>query len=242
MFTEPNIRYLRGGWQLAPGEALVIEGEVVPCRYWNVLLYSRFLNSLDHRWRPVSRTGATATVADGRYRLVLAAEDPGPGHGDWLDTEGRPFGIVVVRFLQPDAGAHAARRPASWRSTTCAVGDDRLATRPAHRGRAGAVRGRRRRPRWPGRSGTASASRSPTTSSSGRRSGRGPAELGDAGDWRPGLEAYLGSAGEDGRLNALGARMVQDTAVGKLRARVAMDAHLRRPPRRRRSGRSPRRS
>jgi hypothetical protein len=102
VFTEPNIRYLRGGWQLAPGEALVIEGEVVPCRYWNVLLYSRFLNSLDHRWRPVSRTGATATVTDGRYRLVLAAEDPGPGHGDWLDTEGRPFGIVVVRFLQPD--------------------------------------------------------------------------------------------------------------------------------------------
>jgi hypothetical protein len=56
--------------------------------------------------------------------------------------------------------------------------------------------------------------------------GRGPAELGDAGDWRPGLEAYLGSAGEDGRLDALGARMVQDTAVGKLRARIAMDAHL----------------
>ena len=102
VFTEPNIRYLRGGWQLAPGEALVIEGEVVPCRYWNVLLYSRFLNSLDHRSRPVSLTGTTATVVDGRYRLVLAAADPGPGHGDWLDTEGRPFGIVVVRFLQPD--------------------------------------------------------------------------------------------------------------------------------------------
>ena len=56
--------------------------------------------------------------------------------------------------------------------------------------------------------------------------GRAPAELGDPDDWRPGLEAYLGSAGEDGRLNALGARMAQDTAVGKLRARVAMDAHL----------------
>ena len=102
VFTEPNIRYLRGGWRLGHGEALVIEGEAVPCRYWNVLLYSRFLNSLDHRWRPVSRTGATATVVDGRYRLVLAAADPGPAAGDWLDTEGRPFGIVVVRFLQPE--------------------------------------------------------------------------------------------------------------------------------------------
>ena len=101
VFTEPNIHYLRGGWQLLPGEALVIEGDVVPCRYWNALLYSRFLNSLDHRSRPVSRTGATATIRDGRYRLVLAADDPGPEHGDWLDTEGRPFGIVVLRFLQP---------------------------------------------------------------------------------------------------------------------------------------------
>jgi hypothetical protein len=56
--------------------------------------------------------------------------------------------------------------------------------------------------------------------------GRGPDELGDPDDWRPGLEAYLGSAGEDGRLNALGMRMVQDTAVAKLRARVAIAAHL----------------
>jgi hypothetical protein len=101
-FTEPGIHYLRGGWQLEPGEALIIEGPVTPARYWNVLLYSRFLNSLDHRHRSVSRTGATATVVDGRYRFVLAAEDPGRGPFDWLDTEGRPFGIVVLRWLQPD--------------------------------------------------------------------------------------------------------------------------------------------
>ncbi len=102
VYTEPGIHYLRGGWELAPGEALVLEGDVVPCRYWNILLYSRFLNSLDHRHRPVSRTGGTATVKDGRYRFVLAAEDPGPEAGDWLDTEGRPSGIVVLRWLRPE--------------------------------------------------------------------------------------------------------------------------------------------
>lgn len=102
VYTEPGIHYLRGGWELGPGEALVIEGDVVPCRYWNILLYSRFLNSLDHRYRSVSRTGATANVEDGRYRFVLAAEDPGPSAGDWLDTEGRPFGIVVLRWLRPE--------------------------------------------------------------------------------------------------------------------------------------------
>jgi hypothetical protein len=39
---------------------------------------------------------------------VLSAHDPSPGSvdgpggdpvGDWLDTEGRQFGIVVLRFL-----------------------------------------------------------------------------------------------------------------------------------------------
>ncbi|MFW0787882.1 DUF1214 domain-containing protein [Gordonia sp. CPCC 206044] len=100
VFTEPGIHYLRGGWQLGPDEALVIEGDLVGCRYWNILAYSRFLNSLDYRSRPVSYTGATATIRDGRYRFVLAAQPP--ASGDWLDTEGRPFGVVVLRFLAPE--------------------------------------------------------------------------------------------------------------------------------------------
>lgn len=98
-FTEPNIHYLRGAWQLAPDEALVVEGAPPPCRYWNVLLYSRFLNSLDARARTVSYTNATAHLHDGRFRFVLAAQEPGD-RSDWLDTESRPFGIFVFRFLQ----------------------------------------------------------------------------------------------------------------------------------------------
>lgn len=108
VFTEPGIHYIRGGWQLQPGEALLIEGDLVACRYWNILAYNRYLNSLDYRYRPVSYTGATASVRDGRYRFVVAGEDPGPALGDWLDTEGRTFGIVVMRFLQPE---HAPELP-----------------------------------------------------------------------------------------------------------------------------------
>lgn len=100
-FTEPDIRYVRGAWQLRPGESLVLEGEVPPCRYWNLLLYGRFLNSLDHRSRRVSLTGGTAQLEDGRYRVTLAEQDPRDG-SDWLDTEGRPFGLFVFRFLQPE--------------------------------------------------------------------------------------------------------------------------------------------
>ncbi|OBG89484.1 hypothetical protein A5699_13885 [Mycobacterium sp. E802] len=102
VFTEPAIHYLRGGWQLDPDEALIIEGEAPPCRYWNILAYSRFLNSLDYRHRRVSYTAATATRHGGRYRFVLAATEPGAEAGDWIDTEERTFGIVVMRFLQPE--------------------------------------------------------------------------------------------------------------------------------------------
>jgi hypothetical protein len=99
VFTEPEIHYQRGAWTLEPHQALVIEGRVVPCRYWNLMLYSRFLNSLDHRHRNVSLTGGRAQVGeDGAFRIVLAARDPGVAN--WLDTEGRPFGIFVFRWLQ----------------------------------------------------------------------------------------------------------------------------------------------
>lgn len=100
-FTEPGIHYLRGSWMLEDDEALVIEGDPVPCRYWNVMLYSRFHNSLDYRARTVSVTDATVAPVDGRYRIVISAADPG-GRGDWLDSEGRAFGLFVFRFLQPE--------------------------------------------------------------------------------------------------------------------------------------------
>ena len=37
---------------------------------------------------------------DASYRIVLAHRDPGVPN--WLDTEGRPFGTIFWRFLQPE--------------------------------------------------------------------------------------------------------------------------------------------
>jgi hypothetical protein len=56
--------------------------------------------------------------------------------------------------------------------------------------------------------------------------GGDPAGLGDPTWWREGLDAYLASAAEDGRLNALGQRMVLDTATAKLRARRSIAQRL----------------
>lgn len=50
-----------------------------------------------------------------------------------------------------------------------------------------------------------------------------PAGLGDPAYWREGLHRYLASARDDGRLNAVGARMVRGSAIAALRARLAMN-------------------
>ncbi|MGE0623459.1 MAG: DUF1214 domain-containing protein [Pseudomonadales bacterium] len=100
VYTEPGIHYQRGAWQLEPGQALVIEGAPVAARHCSVLLYSRFLNSLDYRNRTVSLTGPRVQLDNsGRFRIVLAGEDPGVAN--WLDTEGRRYGHFVIRWLQP---------------------------------------------------------------------------------------------------------------------------------------------
>ncbi|MFA1537863.1 sulfotransferase family protein [Actinomadura monticuli] len=53
--------------------------------------------------------------------------------------------------------------------------------------------------------------------------GADPAELGDPAHWREALDRYLASARDDGRLNAVGDRMVRGTSVAGLRARLAMN-------------------
>ncbi|OBB22846.1 hypothetical protein A5792_04675 [Mycolicibacterium peregrinum] len=60
--------------------------------------------------------------------------------------------------------------------------------------------------------------------------GAGGGVLGDHGEWRPGVEQYLASAQEDGRLNALGALTAQRTASGRLAARLAMARYLEEHP------------
>lgn len=102
VYTEPGIHYQRGAWQLEPGQALLIEGEMVRARHMSILLYSRFLNSLDARNRQVSLTGKhIRTDSAGRFRIVLSGEPA--GLPNWLDTEGRPYGLFVIRWLQPEA-------------------------------------------------------------------------------------------------------------------------------------------
>lgn len=89
-----------GGWyRLEPEQGLLIECDRPQARYWSIQLYSApWFESLDLANRVCSLNGRQMQVdPDGRFRLVVSAEDP--GIPNWLDTEGRPDGMVSYRWI-----------------------------------------------------------------------------------------------------------------------------------------------
>ncbi|MCY3662452.1 MAG: DUF1214 domain-containing protein [bacterium] len=93
--------YAMAPFVIGPDEALVIRARWPRCRYAHVSLWNRHLQTLDYTARSIS-LNRTQTVADadGRFTAVISHTDPGTGN--WLDTEGRPFGIVFWRFMLPE--------------------------------------------------------------------------------------------------------------------------------------------
>ncbi len=93
--------YALGGFELDGDQALVIEGRAPACAFWNVCLWNPFLAGFDYRYERVTLNGAQAQVAaDGTYRLVVAATDP--GLPNWLSTAGHRSGVVWFRWFLPD--------------------------------------------------------------------------------------------------------------------------------------------
>ena len=93
--------YAMAPFLIGPDEALLIRARWPRCRYGNVCLWNRHLQTLDYATRSISLNRAqTVADADGRFTAVIAHQDPGVPN--WLDTEGRPFGIVYWRFILPE--------------------------------------------------------------------------------------------------------------------------------------------
>lgn len=93
--------YSLAPYMLGPEEALVITGRWPTCRCANVSLWSRHLQTYDFAHRQVSLNRAqTKLEPDGSFTMVIAHRDPGVEN--WLDTEGRPFGMVFWRFMLPE--------------------------------------------------------------------------------------------------------------------------------------------
>jgi hypothetical protein len=97
-----DIYYSTGNFDLAPDEALVMEGSVPPSRFTNVMLWNVHMQTLDYRTHQVSLNHRQLVPeADGSYRIVVSERDPGTPN--WLDTVGHRRGSIFWRFLLPEA-------------------------------------------------------------------------------------------------------------------------------------------
>jgi hypothetical protein len=93
-----DAHYSMAPYFLNDDEALVITGRWPDCRFGNICLWNRFQQTLDYRGRNVSLNRAqTKLEDDGTFRMVIAHKDPGVPN--WIDTEGKPFGLVFWRFF-----------------------------------------------------------------------------------------------------------------------------------------------
>jgi len=93
--------YSMAPFVLAPDQALLIRGRFPKCRFSNVVLFNRFLQTLDYEERSISLNRAQTTLdGEGNFEMILAHRNP--GRPNWLDTEGRPYGIMFWRFQLPE--------------------------------------------------------------------------------------------------------------------------------------------
>lgn len=100
-FANRDAHYAMAPYFLKPDQALVIEGRFPKCRFANVMLWNRFLQTYDYMTHRISlNRKQTRQEADGSFRIVIAHSDP--GLPNWLDTQGRPTGLVYWRFVFPE--------------------------------------------------------------------------------------------------------------------------------------------
>jgi hypothetical protein len=95
--------YSMAPFMIPPKQALVIDGRwPADCRSANVCLWNRHMQTFDYLNRQVTLNRKQTTLeADGSFRIVIAHEDPGVPN--WLDTEGRAFGLVFFRYMLPES-------------------------------------------------------------------------------------------------------------------------------------------
>ena len=112
-FSEPSVWHADTGqaavdqsnlvapFELAPDEALTIEGRFPRCRFGNIVLWNRHLQTFEYQRRRSSlNRRQTRLRPDGSFRVVVAHEDPGTVN--WLDTAGARTGLIFVRYLLPE--------------------------------------------------------------------------------------------------------------------------------------------
>ena len=117
---DPTICYYQSHWALNPDEALCVTIEDLPeCATWNFQLSDFWMESLEHRFFEISVNKFTArTEEDGTIRILVAHEDPGPAHPNWLNTLGHAEGGMLGRIVGASGGW-----PREWRTEVVSFAD-----------------------------------------------------------------------------------------------------------------------
>jgi hypothetical protein len=90
--------YAMGRFDLAGDEALVLEGRSPECAFWNLCLWNPYMQTYDYRYERVTINGGqVAYEADGSWRIVIAASDPGAPN--WVSTAGHESGVIWLRWF-----------------------------------------------------------------------------------------------------------------------------------------------
>lgn len=144
----PSIAYGGGCWDLGPDEVLVIEHDEPDAHYWNWSVHHlHWFDSGAWHQRSTSTNGHQAHVdEDGRVRVVVSAADPGVPN--WLDTEGRPLGMVVYRYVGARTKPHPAATVVAASDLRSVLPGDHPTTTPEQRRDQLAVRSRAAQRRW----------------------------------------------------------------------------------------------
>lgn len=100
--------YSMAPYVIGPDQALVIDARWPDCRSGYVCLWTRHQMTYDYVNRQVGLNRKQTTLEpDGSFRIVIAHQDP--GCPNWLDSEGRPFGIVFWRYFLPEGEIETPR-------------------------------------------------------------------------------------------------------------------------------------
>jgi len=105
--SNAEMTYHGGRWVLGEGEALVVTVHDPPTEflYWGLTTSTAWMESLDYRYTTTNLNNKTAQrSADGDWRLVISPTDPGVPN--WLDTQGRREGYMIVRWVLADGPPH----------------------------------------------------------------------------------------------------------------------------------------
>jgi len=127
--------YFEGLYELAPGEALIVETDVPDtCRYWSVMVTDEHFGTIDWINHQSSINDVQARRdADGKFRAVVSPEDP--GIANWLDTAGRTRGALQFRWNNSSSVPDLHVRKVNLAALAGELPADTARTTPAQRDR-----------------------------------------------------------------------------------------------------------